>query len=75
MKEQDKPGTAGNRLLWYDVTNGGFKLAMFSYANIYCSMDFSLYPFDTQKCNFKMMGGKSANNLVNHNFDFFFIVS
>ena len=64
MSEQDKPGTAGNRLMWYDVSKGLFYLAMFSYASIYCPMDFNKYPFDTQRCHFIMNGPKNASYLV-----------
>ena len=65
LDEQEKPATAGNRLLWYDVTNGLFYFAMFSYAKLYCLMDFTLYPFDTQKCEFVMLYSKNASYLVN----------
>ena len=34
--------------LQYDIDNGMFELNTKSYAKIYCNMDFTLYPFDTQ---------------------------
>ena len=52
MEDPDKPGPLGWRYLTYDVTSGLFTLWASSYAKINCKMDFTLYPFDTQKCNF-----------------------
>ena len=72
LDEQEKPGTAGKGLLWYDITKGLFHLAMFSHGNIYCPMDFAFYPFDTQKCKFVMQGSRNASHQVS--FDNFFLM-
>ena len=38
----------------YDVADGTFLLKTFSYVKTRCPMNFRLYPFDTQICEFKM---------------------
>ena len=59
MKQQDQPGSQGDRQLTYDVNNGRFYLITKSYAKIYCDMDFAMYPFDTQKCDFAMIAART----------------
>lgn len=64
MEDQSKPATKGDRNLKYDVRNGVFNLFTKSYAEINCVMDFSLYPFDTQTCNFFVSAAKSKRYQV-----------
>ena len=59
LKQQDQPGSQGDRQLTYDVNNGRFYLITKSYAKIYCDMDFAMYPFDTQKCDFAMIAART----------------
>ena len=59
LKQQDQPGSQGDRSLTYDVDNGRFYLITKSYARIYCDMDFAMYPFDTQKCDFAMIAART----------------
>ena len=48
-----------------------FELSTESYAKIKCDMDFSKYPFDTQRCPFVITADKNLtyqgekNNLIN----------
>ena len=75
LHEPEKPGTAGNRLLWYDVADGSFWLAMFSYGKIHCPMDFTFYPFDTQMCKFVMHGPRNASFEVKFDIKFMVVVN
>ena len=59
LKQQDEPGSQGDRQLTYDVNNGRFYLTTKSYARVYCDMDFAMYPFDTQKCKFAMIAART----------------
>ena len=59
MANQKQPLTVGNGFLRYDVRDGIFELVTKSYARMNCQMDFSLYPFDTQRCNFYMVTEKN----------------
>ena len=59
LEDQSEPATKGDRNLKYDVRNGVFNLFTKSYAEINCVMDFSLYPFDTQTCQFFVTAAKS----------------
>ena len=43
-----------NHDLKYNMKDGKFELWTSTYAKISCQMDYSLYPFDTQECQFKM---------------------
>ena len=53
MDEPEKPGTAGKRYLFYNVSDGNFSLMTRSYAKISCpGMDFTMYPFDKHHCEF-----------------------
>ena len=53
MDEPEKPGTAGKRCLFFDVSDGKFILMTRSYAKINCpTMDFRMYPFDSHRCDF-----------------------
>ena len=52
--DQIQPESAGDRSLMYDVADGTFLLKTFSYVKTRCPMNFRLYPFDTQICEFKM---------------------
>ena len=54
--------------LQYDIGNGRFQLATKSYAKIYCNMDFTLYPFDSQKCKFAMNVMKNMTYQEIHNY-------
>ena len=64
LADQREPGTAGNRLLRYDIADGMFLLATENYAKIHCDMSFGLYPFDTQTCLFRMRTAKSNSQQV-----------
>ena len=52
LNEQNAPSEKGKTNLRYILEEGVFDLWTESYGNINCDMDFSLYPFDTQKCDF-----------------------
>ena len=52
LNEQNAPSERGKTNLRYILEDGMFDLWTESYVNINCDMDFSLYPFDTQKCDF-----------------------
>ena len=54
MNEQDKPGIVGNRQLRFDAKSGIFTLYSVAHAKVHCPMEFHMYPFDTQKCEFIM---------------------
>ena len=55
MGEPEKPGTAGKRYLFFDVTYGNFSVITQSYAKVNCpTMDFRMYPFDTHRCEFSI---------------------
>ena len=54
MSDQGAPSEKGKTNLRYYVREGLFDLWTESYANINCDMDFALYPFDTQRCDFKL---------------------
>ena len=56
LNEQNAPSVRGKTNLRYYIEDGLFDLWTQSYANIHCEMDFSLYPFDTQSCDFAMKG-------------------
>ena len=53
------PATAGGRDLKYDMREKMFTLNTESYARIKCDMDFEMYPFDTQMCNFVIIPDKN----------------
>ena len=48
----------------YDVADGTFLLKTFSYVKTRCPMNFRLYPFDTQTCEFKMSTKKFMSQQV-----------
>merc|ERR1712117_882769 len=52
LNEQNAPSEKGKTNLRYILEEGVFDLWTESYGNTNCDMDFSLYPFDTQKCDF-----------------------
>ena len=54
LSDQGAPSEKGKTNLRYYVMEGLFDLWTESYANINCDMDFALYPFDTQRCDFKL---------------------
>ena len=54
LADQTQPEEEGNRALMYDIADGTFLLKTFSTVKIRCEMNFRLYPFDTQACEFKM---------------------
>ena len=64
LEEQDKPGTASHRSLYYNVSTGFFSLYMVSHAEVQCEMDFTYYPFDTQKCEFRMSSTADSRYLA-----------
>ena len=54
--------SANNYVMKYDVRKGTFTLNMKCHARINCPMDYALYPFDTQTCQFAL---KSATKNMN----------
>ena len=54
MNEQNAPSENGKTNLRYYVLDGLFDLWTESHVNLYCDMDLTMYPFDTQKCDFVM---------------------
>ena len=61
LADQDEHAGQGDRQLRYYVSNGMFYLISKSYAKVHCDMDFKMYPFDTQKCNFVVVATRSLN--------------
>ena len=45
--------------LKYDVRSSMFEWSTESHAKIKCDMDFSMYPFDTQRCPFMITADKN----------------
>ena len=43
-----------NHDLKYNMMEGKFELWTSTYAKIGCQMDYSMYPFDTHQCEFRM---------------------
>ena len=64
LEEQDRAGTASHRALYYSVESGRFSLYIVSHAEVKCEMDFDFYPFDTQKCQFRMSSTADLEHLV-----------
>ena len=50
--------------LRYDVADGAFELTTSSVANIFCEMEFHLYPFDTQSCMLRIRTAKDMSQQV-----------
>ena len=61
LEDPSKPGTSGQRDLQYDIENGTFKLKTLSFARINCDMDFIVYPFDIQTCQFVILPSKNSS--------------
>ena len=55
----------GNRELRYDGVKGMFQLITISYVKMHCDMNHKLYPFDTQRCDFKMRTDEDIHNQEN----------
>ena len=64
LADPSKSGTSGQRSLTYDIQNGTFKLTTLSFAKINCEMDFIIYPFDTQICQFVLLPSKNSSYQV-----------
>ena len=64
LADQRLPETAGDRSLMYDIADGSFLLKTFSTVKIRCDMNFRLYPFDTQICEYKMQLKKFIDQQV-----------
>ena len=62
--EQKQPESAGRRDLRYDVEDGTFILTTESYAKVHCAMDFGMYPYDIQTCNFVITTAKDISQQV-----------
>ena len=56
----------GKNLLRYDGEVGIFQLLSVVYAIINCPMEFRLYPFDTQTCQFVVSTEKNIDHQVYH---------
>ena len=57
MKEPSR----SNFVMKYDVKTGAFSLWMNTYVKVKCPMDYALYPFDIQKCQFTMKSATKNN--------------
>ena len=73
LADQDEHAGQGDRQLRYYVSNGIFYLISKSYAKVHCDMDFGMYPFDTQKCNFVMVATRSLNYQESYEVSLFWV--
>ena len=64
MEDPAKSGTSGRRELRYDAQSGSFYLFTVSYAKMRCEMEFRLYPFDAQECEFVLDLWKNSSYQV-----------